>query len=54
MKYKMAKLKSRRFVSHDVTLPLKGFFSLDIFEALLLNLSSFPLSKVADNLIFII
>ena len=51
MKYKMAKLKSGRFVSHDVPLPIMVFFSLAIFEALLLNLLSFPLSKVADNLI---
>ena len=50
MKYKMAK-KSGRFVSHDVTLLIKVLFSLGIFEALLLNLLSFPLSKVADNLI---
>ena len=52
MKYKMAKLKSGRFVSHDVALPIIVFFSLGTFKALLLNLLSFPLSKVADNLIY--
>ena len=51
MKYKMAKLKSGRFMSHDVTMPIIVFFSLGTFKALLLNLLSFPLSKVADNLI---
>ena len=51
MKYKMVKRKSGRFVSHDVTLPIIVFFSLGTFKALLLILLSFPLSKVADNLI---